>query len=47
MKTITYQRLDEAGIRGLAPIVEAMAAAEGLEAHRYAAAVRRMKVERS
>ncbi len=47
MKTITYQRLDEAGIRGLAPVVETMAAAEGLEAHRYAAAVRRMSLERS
>ena len=44
-KTITYQRLDAEGIRNLGPIVEAMAAGEGLEAHRFAAAVRRKSVE--
>ncbi len=44
-KTITYQRLNETGVRGLSPIVETMAAAEGLEAHRFAAAVRRENVE--
>ena len=41
MKTITYQRLNEEGIRGLSPVIEAMAAAEGLEAHRNAVAIRR------
>lgn len=41
MKTITYQRLSEDGIRGLGPVVETMAAAEGLEAHRNAVAIRR------
>lgn len=44
-KTITYQRLDAEGIRNLGPVVEAMAAGEGLEAHRFAAAVRRESVE--
>ncbi|MBK9163193.1 MAG: histidinol dehydrogenase [Acidobacteria bacterium] len=44
-KTITYQRLDADGIKNLAPVVETMAAAEGLEAHRFAAAVRRKSVE--
>ena len=41
MKTITYQRLSEEGIRGLGPVIETMAAAEGLEAHRNAVAIRR------
>ncbi len=41
MKTITYQQLSEDGIRNLAPVIETMAAAEGLEAHRNAVAIRR------
>jgi histidinol dehydrogenase len=41
MKTITYQRLSEEGIRGLGPVIETMASAEGLEAHRNAVAIRR------
>jgi histidinol dehydrogenase len=41
MKTITYQRLSEEGIRGLGPVIDVMAAAEGLEAHRNAVAIRR------
>jgi histidinol dehydrogenase len=41
IKTITYQRLSEEGIRGLGPVIEVMAAAEGLEAHRNAVAIRR------
>ena len=41
MKTITYQRLSEEGIRRLGPVIETMAAAEGLEAHRNAVAIRR------
>ncbi len=41
MKTVTYQKLNEDGIRNLGPVIEAMAAAEGLDAHRRASAIRR------
>jgi histidinol dehydrogenase len=41
MKTLTYQKLSEDGIRNLGPVIETMAAAEGLEAHRNAVALRR------
>lgn len=41
MKTITYQKLSEDGIRNLGSVIETMAAAEGLEAHRNAVAIRR------
>ena len=41
MKTVTYQHLSKEGIRSLGPIVETMAAAEGLEAHRNAVSIRR------
>lgn len=44
LKKITVQRLTQEGIAGLAPIVEAMAEAEGLSAHKEAAAVRRMSI---
>ena len=40
-KTITFQRLTAEGIRNLGPTIETMAAAEGLEAHRNAVAIRR------
>jgi histidinol dehydrogenase len=40
-KMITFQRLTAEGIRNLGPTVETMAAAEGLEAHRNAMAIRR------
>lgn len=40
-KSITFQRLTAAGIAGLGPAIEAMAAAEGLGAHRNAVALRR------
>ena len=40
-KTITFQRLDAAGINTLGSIVEIMAAAEGLDAHKNAIAIRR------
>ena len=40
-KMITFQRLTEEGIRNLGPTVETLAAAEGLEAHRNAMAIRR------
>ena len=41
MKTITYQQISPDGIRSLGPVIETMAAAEGLEAHRNAIAIRR------
>ena len=41
MKTVTYQHLSEEGIRSVGPVVETMAAAEGLDAHRNAVLVRR------
>ena len=41
MKTITLQRLTQAGIENLGPVIETMAAAEGLEAHRRAVSIRR------
>ena len=40
-KTITFQRLTPEGVSNLGPIVEIMAAAEGLDAHRNAMAIRR------
>ncbi|HWG59358.1 MAG TPA: histidinol dehydrogenase [Candidatus Acidoferrales bacterium] len=41
VKCISVQELSRQGMRRLAPVVEAMAAAEGLEAHRRAGALRR------
>ena len=41
LKTITFQKLDEAGIRELGPVIEVMAAAEGLDAHARAVSIRR------
>lgn len=40
-KTITFQRLTATGISNLGPAIETMAAAEGLDGHRYAVAIRR------
>lgn len=47
VKKITFQELSEQGIRHLAPVVESMAAAEELDAHRMAMALRRQKLEGS
>ncbi len=44
-KTITYQRLSSDGIRTLGPVIEIMAAAEGLDAHRNAVTIRREWLE--
>lgn len=41
MKTITFQRISDDGIRNLGPVIETMAAAEGLDAHRNAVSIRR------
>ena len=40
-KTITFQKLSAEGIQNLGPSIEAMAAAEGLDAHKNAVAIRR------
>ncbi|RPD40903.1 histidinol dehydrogenase [Chitinophaga barathri] len=40
VKKITFQRLSREGLRALAPAIEAMASAEGLEAHRNAVSIR-------
>lgn len=41
MKTITYQKVSRHGIASLGPVIETMAAAEGLEAHKNAVSIRR------
>jgi histidinol dehydrogenase len=41
MKTITYQKVGRKGIAVLGPVIETMAAAEGLDAHRNAVSIRR------
>ncbi|RPE09518.1 histidinol dehydrogenase [Chitinophaga lutea] len=40
VKKITFQRLTREGLQALAPAIEAMAAAEGLEAHKNAVTIR-------
>jgi histidinol dehydrogenase len=41
VKKITFQQLSQEGLEGIGDTVELMAAAEGLEAHRNAVAIRR------
>lgn len=41
MKSITYQTVSREGISDLGPVIETMAAAEGLDAHRNAVSIRR------
>lgn len=41
MKSVSFQKISADGIRQLGPTIELMAAAEGLEAHRRAVAIRR------
>lgn len=45
-RKITFQHLTEEGIRRIGPAVEAMAAAESLDAHKQAMTVRIKEVER-
>lgn len=40
VKKITFQRLTREGLKALAPAIEAMAAAEGLDAHKNAVSIR-------
>lgn len=45
VKKITFQKISSQGIRNLGPTIETMAAAEGLEAHRRAVAVRLEEID--
>lgn len=40
VKNITYQKISKSGIQTLGPTIQIMAAAEGLDAHKYAVSVR-------
>jgi len=40
LKSMTFQKINREGIRGLGPAIEAMAAAEGLQAHKNAVTLR-------
>lgn len=40
MKKITFQKINRNGLKDLGPVIETMAAAEGLEAHRWAVNIR-------
>lgn len=45
MKTVTYQKVSREGIAELGPVIETMAAAEGLDAHKNAVSIRREYTE--
>ncbi|TRX52370.1 histidinol dehydrogenase [Fulvivirga sp. M361] len=45
-KQITYQKIDQAGLKSLGPAIEEMAAAEQLEAHKRAVTIRLEKIGR-
>ncbi len=44
IRKVTFQQISEEGLQQLGPVVEAMAAAEELEAHRRAVSIRRQKI---
>lgn len=44
IKSITFQRISEKGIRELGPTIELMAAAEGLQAHKNAVSLRLLRL---
>lgn len=46
-KTITYQRLTQEGIKNLGPVVEQMAEAENLIAHKQAISIRLNKLQKT
>lgn len=41
LKTVTFQKLSEDGVRNIGPVIETLAAAEGLDAHKRAVSIRR------
>ncbi|HQG44947.1 MAG TPA: histidinol dehydrogenase, partial [bacterium] len=43
MKQVTFQEITPAGLEEIGPAIEIMAAAEGLQAHRHAVAIRRVR----
>jgi histidinol dehydrogenase len=47
MKFITYQQLTPEGLSSLGPVVEEMADAEQLAAHKYAVTIRLNKIQNS
>lgn len=47
MKSLTYQKISREGLLGLGPVIEVMAEAERLEAHRNAVTIRLNKIRRS
>ncbi|HDR89312.1 MAG TPA: histidinol dehydrogenase [Bacteroidetes bacterium] len=47
MKSVTFQKISREGLLGLGPVIEVMAEAERLEAHRNAVTIRLNKIKRS
>jgi histidinol dehydrogenase len=45
VKKITFQKITESGIQTLGPVIEQMAAAEGLDAHKNAVSIRLKKLK--
>ena len=45
VKKITFQKINKSGLRNLGPVIEKMAAAEGLDAHKNAVSIRLKKME--
>jgi histidinol dehydrogenase len=45
VKKITFQRITESGIQTIGPVIEKMAAAEGLDAHKNAVSIRLKKLK--
>jgi histidinol dehydrogenase len=46
VKKITYQQISAAGLKNLGPVIETMAAAEQLQAHKNAVSIRLQKIKR-
>ncbi|NND11785.1 MAG: histidinol dehydrogenase, partial [Flavobacteriaceae bacterium] len=44
MKSMTFQRISEEGIKNIGPAIELMAEAEGLQAHKNAVSIRLKKL---
>ena len=45
LKAITYQKITAEGLQALGPVVEEMATAEGLQAHKNAVSIRLNKLQ--
>jgi histidinol dehydrogenase len=44
LKAITYQKITAQGLQDLGPVIEEMASAEGLQAHKNAVSIRLKKL---